>query len=629
MARAPARPGAGGDDNHQKRRRTLAVSALFVVSSALAALPGLGVTAAAASTTAASTTPPSYTNPLSVRADDGATAQSCPDPTVLQDRGAQSGTWFMFCTNASLSDAAGRRRSTALPVLTSRDLVTWRLVGPAVQRPAWAAPEARLWAPDIVYSRAHRRYYLTYTVTDTVDSVSGEPGCTKDSAIGVATSAHPLGPWRNAAAPLVPPRRAGSGCSFAATIDSDVLGDTVRRRGVLFFGGFHGGVDAQAVRLYPHRVALVGDRRRITTHRYEGANVVERDGYYYLLASAGHCCQGAVSGYGVFAGRATQPMGPYLDREGNRLLAQRTGGTPVLSSSGNRWVGPGHHSMFRDAAGRWWMAYHAIDLALPSFSGQPASTRRPVLLDPVDWRDGWPAVRAGRGASATAVPGPAAQRGQVSGYRPSWLPDDRTGALLASDDFADSTLDPSWTWVREPAEGGFALDRGGLALATSPHGFSGEERAPVLTRAAPEGEYVVETAVRLDVPWTSTSEHVQAGLVVYDSDERFLSLVHATPGWIRTTAFATNRPEDASGAANRGVMSVGPPGELTHLRIVHRHLGGHELYTAYTQQDGRRWVRGGTWRDDAMGQSPRLGLVAFGAAGYTATFEHLRAWALG
>ena len=159
-----------------------------------------------------------------------------------------------------------------------------------------------LWAPDVVYSTTFRRYYLTYTVTDTVDSVSGEPGCRTDRAIGVATSASPVGPWRHASGPVVRPRRTGPGCSFASTIDPDVLGETVGTQGVLYFGGFSGGIQAQRFNLSRYGMVLSGTRRAITSERYEGANVVAKGGYYYLFASANACCNGSLSGYGVFAG---------------------------------------------------------------------------------------------------------------------------------------------------------------------------------------------------------------------------------------------------------------------------------------------------------------------------------------
>ena len=45
-------------------------------------------------------------------------------------------------------------------------------------------------------------------------------------------------------------------------------------------------------------------------NKYEGANVVEKDGYYYLFVSATNCCNGALTGYSVFVGRSTRSARP-------------------------------------------------------------------------------------------------------------------------------------------------------------------------------------------------------------------------------------------------------------------------------------------------------------------------------
>jgi arabinan endo-1,5-alpha-L-arabinosidase len=86
--------------------------------------------------------------------------------------------------------------------------------------------------------------------------------------------------------------------------------------------------------------------------------VVQHDGYYYLLGSATNCCDGPLTGYAVFAGRSTDPLGPYVDRDGNLLLSGRVGGTPVLTQNGNRWVGPGGEYTIHDFAGQDWLVYH-------------------------------------------------------------------------------------------------------------------------------------------------------------------------------------------------------------------------------------------------------------------------------
>lgn len=605
----------------------------MLAGSLLAVLSGLPPAAAPAAG-ARRATPPAYTNPLTQVTATGAVVDTCPDPSVLRGRGADAGTWFMLCTNAVvLQDGSTGpvRQERRLPVLASRDLVHWELVGPTISAPAWAAPGTRLWAPDVVFSRTHRRYVLTYAVTDTTDAVSGEPDCAHDPAIGVATSASLRGPWRHAAdGPLVAPRRLTPGCVFASTIDPDVAGDSVGDRAVLYFGGFRGGIQAQRVGVRRYGLSLEGSAQPLTTGRYEAANVVRRGDYFYLLASAGHCCQGDLSGYGVFAGRSSRPLGPFIDREGRSLLEPRTGGTPVLTGNGGRWVGPGHGSLVTDAAGRWWMAYHGIDQGQPTFPDLPASTRRVPLLDPVDWDAGWPVVRGGRGPSAGPVPGPAAQDGQVSGYRPDWLPDDRPGVLIpeASDEWEGTDLDPRWTWVREPDPSTYHVTGGQLHLETDPRLLWDADGSPVLTHPAPAGDYVVETAVRLAVPPGAVPDHLRAGIVVRADDERYVSLFHGTPDQIQTTEFAKRDAPRPEGLVDRGSMSVGPPGDVTRLRLVRRAGSGHERYTAWTKQGGRAWVRGGTWRHH-LGSEVQLGLAAFGASGYTARFDYLRTSTLG
>ncbi len=58
--------------------------------------------------------------------------------------------------------------------------------------------------------------------------------------------------------------------------------------------------------------------------------------------------------------------------------------------NGNRWVGTGHNTVFQDFDGQWWTIYHAVDQDSLYFAGAVGFTKRPALLDPLDWVDGWP-----------------------------------------------------------------------------------------------------------------------------------------------------------------------------------------------------------------------------------------------
>lgn len=595
----------------------------------------------------------SYENPLAPVVPGDGTVDSCADPTVL--RGQQPGdtNWYMYCTTDPLNDAdrgpdgpdadkLGDLRFNRVPQMVSKDLVDWTYVGSAFPAdtdiPAWVGPAASFWAPDVVYSSALDRWYLFVTVTDTTAAGGGstDPNCTSDSAIGVATSAGPTGPWVFADDPVVAPRSNGGGCNYFWTYDPDVLGDAVGVTSTFYYGSYYGGVFGAPITL-SETGATVGPSTQVAIgNRYEGANVVFRDGYYYMFASAANCCNTSLTGYSVFVGRSTSPLGPFVDREGNSFLAGRVAGTPVISMNGNRWVGTGHNTVFQDTAGQWWTVYHAVDKEDPIFTG--AFTKRPALLDPIDWIDGWPTVRGGQWASDEKMPAPAAQEGERSRHRTQLVKPQLPGERIpsASDEFSGSALSPAWTWVRPPATSTYSVSGGQLHWQTQAADlFQGSNNASVLTREAPAGDYVVETRVRLDVPAEGCCfNYVQAGLVVYGGDDSFIKLVHASIWETRQTEFAKEVPAGTE-PSRYGNSVVGPPADWTYLRIVVERLSGDdqraaggdtEAYTAYTSQDGRTWIRGGTWTH-SLGDA-RIGLVSMGGSGFTADFDHVRTYEL-
>lgn len=236
--------------SRSRRRSPLRLLRLLLVAILGLALagPALAPPAVAAPSRGGATVDPgTYTNPLRPKVPGDGTVDSCADPSVI--RGQQEGDryWYMYCTTDPLNDddwgADGRANFRKIPTMRSTDLVNWEYVGEAFsQVPSWAASSTLLWAPDIVYSEAFDRYYLTFVVTDTRSAVSGESGCTFDTAIGLATSSSPTGPWTFSPTPLVPPRRNGPGCNFFFTFDPDVLGDGIDTESHLYYGGYYGGI---------------------------------------------------------------------------------------------------------------------------------------------------------------------------------------------------------------------------------------------------------------------------------------------------------------------------------------------------------------------------------------------------
>ncbi|MET9395703.1 family 43 glycosylhydrolase [Streptomyces sp. NPDC006624] len=548
-----------------------------------------------------------YVNPVSQ-----GMADTYADPAVIR---GHDGYWYAFGTTDPLRSGEGRSHS--LPIARSSDLVHWTHVTDALDegnRPDWAAADASYWAPDISYHDG--RYWLYYVVTQTTGAGRN------DSAIAVATAANPAGPWTTHDAPVVAPRPgAGGADDFKWTFDPAHVVDTDGTRH-LYYGSYYGGI--WVTRLSADGTRAVGEPVMVATdNRFEGAYAVRRGGWWYLFASSGDCCAGPTTGYSVFVGRSRSVRGPFVDREGVPLTASRTGGTVVLTPNGNRWVGTGHNAMVTDLAGQDWIVYHAIDRRNPYLDEPYGINRRPMLIDRLDWVDGWPAVRGGRGASDGPQPAPVTRRtGQgPASPGPAPTPPAPASSVVFGDDFDQERPRPGWTWLRSPAA---RVEKGRLVWPTQDADLHKDNNsASLLLRDAPRGAWTVETKVRLDVGVEAVRNYQQAGILAYVDDDRYLRLAHTAIWNTRQTEFAQEQPY--AGRQAYGSMTVGPPAETTWLRLRHRVAPGtgEHLLRAYTSRDGRTWIAGGTWTLPADSRI-RIGLGAMGGSGATAEFDYVR-----
>jgi arabinan endo-1,5-alpha-L-arabinosidase len=322
--------------------------------------------------------------------------------------------------------------------------------------------------------------------------------------------------------------------------------------------------------------------------------------------------------------------------------------------NGNQWVGTGHNSVFQDGAGNWFTAFHGIDQRDPYFEGATGYTRRPLLLDRLDWdgADGWPSVRGGLGASTTKqfAALPRAPRDARAAARVRSLANmiadatdpnaylraldaiDPTALSLiasASDELDGTAVSPQWSWVRPPAAGGFDVADGQLRFATqAAELYGGSNDASVLTEAVPSGNWLAEVKLDLDLPSSGCCfNYVQAGLVVYANDDAYVKLVHTSIWETRQIEFAKEIPAPAPGLPMYGSSVGGPPGETTWLRIARVLTGGKEAYVSYSSHDGRNFARGAVWTHE-LGANAKLGLIALGGSGFNARFDHVRVWRL-
>ncbi|HEU5402898.1 MAG TPA: family 43 glycosylhydrolase, partial [Terriglobales bacterium] len=225
-----------------------------------------------------------YQNPLRVATSDGSPLESCPDPSIIRGQQPGDNSFYLYCTAEMFTDHG---RLHWMAISRSQDLVNWTYTGDVfAQKPSFVAPSGYLWAPDIEFFNG--KYYLYYAASNTYAG---------GAAIFVATSDSPTGPWTTYSTPVVEPESV-PGRGMRSTIDPAIVTDGDQR--YIFYGSFNGGISART--LSPD--GLTSDRASqvqiALPDRYEAAYVIKRNGYFYLMVSAGACCDGQLSGYAVF-----------------------------------------------------------------------------------------------------------------------------------------------------------------------------------------------------------------------------------------------------------------------------------------------------------------------------------------
>lgn len=491
-----------------------------------------------------------YTNP--------ALAGDYPDPSVIR---VGRDYW---------ATATSSEWGPEFPILHSRDLVNWQVVGAVFQqRPLWSV--GNYWAPEI--SEYRGRYFVHY-----VARKKDGPLC-----VAVASAARPFGPYKDHG-PLV--------CQDAGSIDPVTVTDEKQRRYLVWKEDGNSRnlpTPIWAQRLSADGTRLVGERKELIRNNapweaqlVEGPFIVRRGDWYYMFYSGNACCTRDCN-YAQGVARARAVLGPWEKNLANPIL------------KGNRaWKCPGHGSIVSDQTGRDFLLYHAYR------AGDFVYVGRQALLDEIRWNaDGWPTINEGEGPSERASsPLGVAER------------DDEYNFL---DKFSSRRLRPGWQWPQsnEPSVQLARAPAPHLVLApTSEH--ANDAIGAVLARSTTVGDYMARTLVDTKGMKSGTV----AGLSAYGDQDNALGAA-AGDGKIIVWRREKNIHKVVA-------TKDAPAAQLIYLRMRARR--GHLFRFAFSA-NGRDWTDVGDELDGSYlppwDRGVRVALTCGGAEGASARFQEM------
>lgn len=249
------------------------------------------------------------------------------------------------------------------PLLHSKNLEEWEMVGHVFpdNSPSWA--EAHFWAPEIAYDNG--KYYIYYTAKK-----KDGPLC-----VGVASATNAKGPYRDHG-PLI--------CQEAGSIDGFQIRDDEGKLYLIWKedGNSRGEpTPTWGQQMNEARTELLGEKFELFRNDpktwegnlVEGAYLVKKKDYYYAFYSGDACC-GRGCTYGVGVARAKDLRGPWEKYEKNPLIREDAD-----------WKCKGHGSLVTTPGGRYFFLYHAYNKEGTVYTG------RQGLLSEIIWKEnGWP-----------------------------------------------------------------------------------------------------------------------------------------------------------------------------------------------------------------------------------------------
>ncbi|MEI6946982.1 glycoside hydrolase 43 family protein [Paraflavisolibacter sp. H34] len=370
-----------------------------------------------------------------------------------------------YLTSSSFADVPG------LPILHSKDLVNWTLIGHALKRQPPFEHFSKVqhgngvWAPSLRYRNGE--FYLYYP----------DP----DFGIYLVKAKNPAGPWSD---PILV--EGGKGL-----IDPCPLWDDDGQAYLVHaYAGSRAGIKSVVVvkKMNAEGTKTIDEGKLVYDGHeldptLEGPKFYKRNGYYYIFAPAG----GVPTGWQLVL-RSKNIYGPY-----ERKVVMDQGASPVNGPHQGAWV--------NTPTGEDWFLH---------FQDKEAYGRV-VHLNPMKWVGDWPVIGVDKDGDGKGEPVTVYKKPNVGGKTyPRATPPD-------SDEFNGTSLGRQWQWAANPKATWSFMNtaKGSLRLfSDKADSVKNLWDAPnVLMQKFPAEEFMVTTKVAF-TPNNSKIENEKAGLVI-------------------------------------------------------------------------------------------------------------------
>ncbi|MDB5209003.1 MAG: family 43 glycosylhydrolase [Flavisolibacter sp.] len=479
-----------------------------------------------------------YTNPI--------LAGFYPDPSICR-----AGDDY-YIVNSSFAYYPG------LPLFHSKDLVSWKQIGHAMDRPEQlntigAGVSRGLFAPAISYHKGI--FYIVCTLIDKGGNF-------------VITATNPAGPWSNP-----------TWLKEVDGIDPSLFFDNDDKAYIIYNSNppdnktLWDGHRTIRMRAFDYKsLKTIGEEKLVINGGtdiakkpvwIEGPHIYNINGWYYLL-----CAEGGTGGnHSEVVFRSKNVEGPYVSYAGNPILTQRH----LDPKRPDPITTVGHADMVETPDGKW----YAVFLGCRPYEDNHYNIGRETFLAPVRWEAGWPIITTGNELVKYKYPLPKPNITKK-------VANSFSGNFTFRDEFSNSDLNHRYTFLRTVTDKWYSTSekRSALSLKLRAETVSGTGNPSFVGFRQQHNQCVVTT----EIDFIPKAENEKAGLIIFQSEHMFYFLCKSFAGGKPVIALYRSTPgEGMELLESKPLYSID---QNLYLRIEAKNA----IYTMSYSTDNKRWI---------------------------------------